>query len=172
MNDEDGGNINSNKTGRKPLPFFLRVVLLPALIGALIMTAILYVPKAGWTTNDVTTSQNLDYPDLQDRRYDSSPLNTVRVIAATASTLPNWKVISKGEDTSVVRIEARAQLFLFTDDITVSVVPIGRNSDASKDSSLVTIRSRSQVGQGDLGANARHIRDLQSAMDDKLPRLE
>ena len=51
---------------------------------------------------------------------------------------------------------------LFTDDLTVTVSPEGNNS-------RVVIRSHSRVGRADLGMNARHIRKLQAAMDDKLP---
>ncbi|MBC7807377.1 MAG: DUF1499 domain-containing protein [Akkermansiaceae bacterium] len=148
--------------------FWVRSILLPALFGALIATALLYVPGAGWRTNDVTTGTHPGYPDLKPRKYDSSPTNTVQFAAAAASGLRNWKVVERDETTGVLRAEVRTAIPFFTDDVTVTVTPTG----ADGDSSLVTIRSRSRVGEGDLGENARHIRALQAAMDEKLPRLK
>jgi len=154
------------KRGGKP-GYILRVVLLPLVIGILISCAILLVPPAGWTTSDITTGNAPGYPDLQVRQYDSSPSNTIQVVAASASLQPNWKV--KGTDTArgTVQIEAHPALPIFTEDMTVTVTPTGPDNDYSQ----VTIRSHSRFGVGDLGANARNIRALQTTMDDKLPRL-
>ncbi len=148
--------------------FWLWSVLLPALTGALITTALLYVPPAGWGSNDVETGAHPGYPDLRPRTYDSSPRNTLQFAAAAANGIRNWKVTKRDEETGKLYAEVRTALPLFTDDVTVTVAPTETDGDAS----LVTIRSRSRVGQGDLGENARHIRALQAAMDDKLPRLD
>lgn len=158
--------VKPEKPTQSKQPFWLRSVLLPALLGALVTTAILYVPPAGWQSNDVTTGAHPGYPDLQPRTYDSSPVNTIRFAAAAASGIRNWKVTKRDESQGMVHVEVRTVLPFFTDDLTVVVTPTG----ADGDSSLVTIRSHSRVGRSDLGENARHIRALQAAMDDKLPR--
>lgn len=160
--------VKPTKTGSEKKRFWLRSIVLPALLGASLTTAIFYVPTAGWLSNDVTTGQHPGYPDLQPRKYDSSPTNTLQFAAAAATNIRNWKVIKRDETKGTVQIEVRTAIPVFTDDLTVLVAPTGANGD----SSLVTIRSKSRVGKGDLGANARHIRALQAAMDDKLPRLE
>lgn len=141
---------------------FLRFVLLPALLGATITGAVLLVPLSGWTTNDVTTGIHMGYPDLQPRIYDASVSNTTQFASAAATRQKGWKVLRTEPEKGNVEVEVPSGPF--TDDLTVTITPEGEGS-------RVVIRSRSRVGIGDLGANARHIRTLQTAMDDKLPRL-
>ncbi|MBC8137449.1 MAG: DUF1499 domain-containing protein [Fibrella sp.] len=160
--------VKPQKSASEKRQFWVRAVILPALIGALAATAILYVPRAGWVSNDVTTGAHPGYPDLQSRKYDSSPSNTLRFASAAASGIRNWKVTNRDETKGTLHAEVRTAIPLFTDDVSVTVTPTGRDND----SSLVTIHSWSRVGRGDLGENARHIRALQAAMDEKLPRLE
>ncbi|HVK04101.1 MAG TPA: DUF1499 domain-containing protein [Armatimonadaceae bacterium] len=140
----------------------IRTVVLPALVGAAITGAVLNVPVAGWTTYDVTTGEHPGYPDLVTRRYDASVENATQFAAAAATRLPRWKVVETRPAAGTMRAEVRRALPVFTDDVTVTIT---RDGDAA----AVRIRSRSRVGLGDLGENARHIRALQRAMDDKLP---
>jgi uncharacterized protein (DUF1499 family) len=134
------------------------------LIGIAAAAAIVLIPRAWLTANDVTTGAAPAYPDLRDRLYDMPPDQTLQVAAAVAGRIPRWKVVSTDRAGGVVHVEIRTALPFFTDDLTVHVHPEGRNS-------RVTIRSRSRVGRGDLGENARHIRALQAAMDSKLPQV-
>ena len=152
---------------KRPLPAFVRLVLLPALLGTALTSAALLVPHAGWTTHDVTTGQSADYPDLQTHDYDASPPNALAVAAAEASRLPGWKAVHRDPVRGTLDAEVRRLGSFFTDDVTVSVTPTGANGDSAR----VSIRSRSRGGGGDLGANARHIRALQAAMDGRLPTL-
>ncbi len=148
--------------------YWVRFFLLPALLSALICAAVLYVPGAGWATNDVATGESNSYPDLLPRRYDSSPENTLTYAAAAASGLRNWKVTRRDADAGKLFVEVRTAIPLFTDDVTVTVTRAGANGDSSQ----VHIRSASRVGRADLGENSRHIRALQTAMDERLPRLD
>jgi uncharacterized protein (DUF1499 family) len=161
-------DVKPEKSAGNKRQFWVRYVVLPALTGALVTTAILYVPPAGWGSNDVTTGAHPGYPDLRPISYDSSPRNTLQFAAAAASSLRNWKVVKRDESEGSLHAEVRTALPLFIDDVTATVTPTGKDGN----SSLVTIRSRSRVGTGDLGENARHIKALQAAMDAKLPRLE
>lgn len=148
----------------------LRAVLLSWAFGiavAAIYVIVRDVPAAGWRINDVTTSATQEYPELQSRVYDSSPENTTVFTAAAAARLPRWKVIQTDTTAYRVRCEVKTPLNLFTDDVTVQITPSGPDGDASK----VQVRSHSRIGRADLGQNAQHIRELQAAMDDKLPRL-
>jgi uncharacterized protein (DUF1499 family) len=161
-------DVKPAKSGGEKRKFWVRSVLLPAIAGALATTALVYIPAAGWGSNDVTTGAHPGYPDLRPIQYDSSPAHTLQFAAAAASMIRNWKVTSRDESAGILLAEVRTAIPVFTDDVTVSVTPAGPDGD----SSLVTIRSRSRVGRADLGENARHIRALQSAMDAKLPRRE
>ena len=134
------------------------------LVGIAAAAAIVLIPRAWLTANDVTTGATPAYPDLRERLYDMPPDQTLQLAAAVASRIPRWKVVSTDRAGRVVHVEIRTAIGLFTDDLTIHVHPEGRNS-------RVTIRSRSRVGRGDLGENARHIRALQTAMDSKLPQV-
>lgn len=132
-----------------------------------VYAAIRYVPAAGWTTSEVTTGASAAYPELQSRLYDSAPLNATLVTAAVATRLPGWKVRRTDTHGYVVEAEAGA-LGLTMDEITVRIEPVGPKGQDSR----VVIRSRTRFGPSDLGRGATHIRDLQAAMDDKLPPLD
>jgi len=126
-----------------------------------------YVPAAGWTTSDVTTGASAGYPDLQPRVYDSSVENTTVLAAAVASRLPRWKVAEKKADPHTVTCTVAEPIGFLIDDVEIHIEPAGPDQRASR----VVIHSHSRRGGGDLGENARHIRALQAAMDDRLPLL-
>ena len=125
------------------------------------------VPAAGWRLHDVTTGVTLEYPALQSRLYDATPGNATVLAAAAASRLAKWKVIRTDITAHRVECEVTTTLGLRTDEVTISITPSGPDENASR----VQIHSRSRLATPDLGENARHIADLQSAMDDKLPRI-
>lgn len=124
-----------------------------------VLAAFVWVPSAGWTTNDVTTGDNT-YPDLTSHKYDAPPAMTATFAAEAATRLLRWKVVKREENR--VDVEVPVPGGLFTDDLTVMVSP-------EENMSRVVIRSHSRVGRADLGMNARHIRLIQAAMDEKLP---
>jgi uncharacterized protein (DUF1499 family) len=137
-----------------------------ALLIGLVVAAVVYVPSAGWTTNDVQTGKHPGYPDIVPHQYDMTIAHTTQFAAEAARRL-GWEV--KRTDPQAGEVEAVVTVFPipFKDDVTVKVV----ESSGGKHSE-VHIHSRSRVGSGDLGENARHIRALQAAMDAKLPRVE
>ncbi len=146
--------------GRRILRTLVSVIIAGGLgtLGAMA----LYVPAPGWTSNDVTTGQHTGYPDLKPHRYDMPPDAVVQYAATVASRLPGWHVIKTDTPGLTIQAEAKTKIPVFTNDVTVTVTPEGETA-------LVNIRSRSRMGGGDLGENARHIRDLQTAMDQRLP---
>jgi uncharacterized protein (DUF1499 family) len=128
-------------------------------MAAAIAAALLLVPRAWWSVNDVTTGQSAAYPGLRPRVYPVAPDVAWEVARETIGRMRRWRVVK--EDRAGLRLEAelRTALLGFTDDITVSV------EEAEGGGSRVMIRSRSRVGKGDLGENARSIRALQREMD-------
>lgn len=148
-----------------PLPrkTVLRAAALAVVLGAAAF-AVWYIPPAGYMTNDVTTGQHSGYPDLQPRRYDLDIAATTLYASEAARRLRGWVVkrTVPGEGVVQAEVGVPALLPVFTDDVTVTITSDG-------DLSRVVIRSHSRLGRGDLGENARHIRALQRAMDERLP---
>ena len=111
--------------------------------------------------NDVTTGQTPEYPDHQPRQYREDPQTVFRAIEAVAARMPGWRITSADAAERVLHASAWVLLTPFTDDVTVRVEPV-------EGGSRVQVRSRSRVGKGDLGVNARRIRAFQRALDREL----
>jgi uncharacterized protein (DUF1499 family) len=99
---------------------------------------------------EVAARQRAAYPDLQPLRLPDSPaLAYSRALSAARSL--RWEVVAA--DAEVGRIEAtdRTLWFGFEDDIVIRVTSVGAGS-------RIDVRSKSRVGGGDVGTNARRIR--------------
>lgn len=122
----------------------------------------------GWTNrrrllvHDITTGENAAYPELRSRVYYAELDRTLTVAEQAIRRLPRWRLVLRDTENDALEAEVRSPLGPFTDDVTVYVLPLGHGQ------TRVIIRSRSRVGQGDLGRNAGHVRQLQQAMDDRL----
>lgn len=129
-----------------------------------IAALVVYLPPAGWTTNDVTTGKHPGYPDIVTHHYDMSVDHTTTFAAEAIRRIPGGHVKSLDAVHGQVTGEATVLGTPFIDDVTITVTPEGSHS-------AVEIRSHSRVGKGDLGVNATRIRAIQALMDDKLPRI-
>jgi len=114
----------------------------------------LWRPRLAWAReNDITTS-SASYPELAPQRFQAPPDRVFEAIRGAAAEIPRWRVVRSDPGERRVEVEVRTALFGFVDDLTAWVEP-------AEGGSRVMIRSRSRVGRGDLGENARHIRALQ-----------
>ena len=75
-----------------------------------------------------------------------------RTILAASSL--GWQVASHDSDNQNAHFVVYSPIFLFKDDVYVQIGFIDMNK------STLTVKSVSQVGKADLGANAGHIREL------------
>jgi uncharacterized protein (DUF1499 family) len=97
-------------------------------------------------------AQHAAYPDVEPIMLASPPDRAFAAALAVARDL-GWNIVA--EDAAAGRIEATATTpwFGFRDDVVIRIAPEGAGS-------RVDIRSLSRVGKGDLGTNARRIRDF------------
>ena len=102
---------------------------------------------------DVTVQQRRAYPDIQPLILRSSTAETFDRARAVVGDL-GWELV--GEDRSMGRIEAVDTTFWFgfKDDVVIRITP------GAGDGSRVDVRSKSRVGLGDLGTNARRVREF------------
>jgi len=112
--------------------------------------------------NDVTTGQTPEYPDLQPRAYNFSRDRVFYAVLECIEADDRMTPVSSDLATGVVQAEAQTLSRTFTDDLTVRVEP---NGDGG---AIVFVRSRSRVGRADFGQNARTIRRLFAALDERL----
>ncbi len=113
-----------------------------------------------FTVNDITTGESAAYPTLRSRVYYADISRVMAAAEKALTRLPGWEMLTRDAENDI--LEAAASSGLATDDVTAYFFDLGHGQ------TRVTLRSRSRAGFGDLGRNAAHIRQLQSAMDDRL----
>ena len=97
------------------------------------------------------------YPDLAPIRVSSEPARALALAEQTARHL-GWEVVTVDSAAGTLLARETSKLFRFVDDVIVRVQP------APGGGSIVDVRSKSRVGQGDLGANAARIRHFAEAL--------
>jgi hypothetical protein len=102
------------------------------------------------------------FPELRPRVYALSGPEVYRSAVDAVADL-GWDL--RSSDPEGLRIEAvvTTRLFRFKDDVVLRIEP-------SAQTSTVYCSSRSQIGRGDLAANARHILDLYERLEVRLAR--
>ena len=94
--------------------------------------------------------QKTGYPDIAPIQLALPPDQAFAKAKAVAEKMPGWQVTNADLESGRIEATATSRLFHFVDDIVIRVRP-----DAG--GSRVDMRSRSRVGQSDLGANAARI---------------
>lgn len=111
------------------------------------------------TRNVAETTPRAEDPRLRTRSYALSRDTVWSTVHQLAATQPGWTVIRTDPAEGVLEAEARTRLLKFVDDVTIRVQP------ASGQRFSVDLVSRSRVGKGDLGTNARRIGRFLAALD-------
>jgi uncharacterized protein (DUF1499 family) len=100
--------------------------------------------------------QRAAYPDIVSLEIDAPPdqvFDRAREIALGLG----FEIVAEHRDAGILEAQDVSSMFRFVDDVVVRIRP-------RPGGSVLDVRSRSRVGQGDLGANAERIRKLQQAM--------
>lgn len=113
--------------------------------------------------NDVETGKTPEYPDVQPQQFRAPRERIIEAAERAAGSLRGWTVTNVDHDAGVVTAVRTTRLFRFRDDITIRVEP-----GSSDEQFVVNVRSKSRVGKGDFGQNARNIRELQAALSEQL----
>lgn len=126
-----------------------------ALLGALVVLRI--AAAFVWPTiNDVRTGATPEYPELRAQRFEQPYERVFAIALATAMNL-ELEVTSQSAQRGTIAAVATTPVFRFKDDVTIEVQRDGEGT-------LVNMRSKSRIGKGDFGANARRIRAFQAAL--------
>ncbi len=110
--------------------------------------------------NDVATGETPQYPDIQPQRFNHPPEKVLQAAAGAVGSLDHWTIESQTDDE--LHAIRTTRLLRFKDDIWLRVSQTGDGW------TQVWIRSKSRVGKGDFGQNARNIRELQDALSARL----
>ena len=121
-----------------------------------------WINRRWFLVNDITTGENAEYPELRSRVYYADPADALSAAGQAIRSMRHWRVVHVDDENGALDAEVETTVGKFLDDVTLYIQPHGIGQIR------VVIRSRSRQGRGDLGQNAQHIRDLQSAMDARL----
>ncbi|MDO8292442.1 MAG: DUF1499 domain-containing protein [Gallionella sp.] len=127
------------------------VLLLAVLIGLMVVAAVIWP-----TLNDVKTGETPEYADLRPQQF-KQPYERVFDAALATTQALGWEVTARDRDQGEIRAVATTRVFRFKDDVTIT---IGREGEGV----VVNVRSHSRIGKGDLGTNARRIRQFQAEL--------
>lgn len=110
----------------------------------------------GLLNNDVTAGDCWYYPDLTPETVQGPREDILRRIEqAIENGGSNWELQSTDPDSGTVRAVVETPVFGFRDDVSVRLEPApGDEPNRWK----IIARSRSRVGLGDFGKNARNLR--------------
>jgi len=96
------------------------------------------------------------YPDIQTLVFLDTPAVVFDEALATAASM-GWEIIASDIDTGRIEATATTPFVGFKDDVVIRV-------RAKDDQTLVDIRSKSRFGKGDMGVNAKRIREYRDKL--------
>jgi len=118
-----------------------------------------YPVSAAYGGEATAKAQRTGYPDIAPIMRKESPANAFAKALAVARDM-GWTIVASDEQTGRIEATATTPWFGFKDDVVIRVSP-------TPDGSRVDIRSHSRVGRGDIGANARRVRDFTARLNSR-----
>lgn len=106
--------------------------------------------KVGYPGEQFAKQQRSAYPDIQPIVLAASPKDAFDRAVRAAEAM-GWEVVGRDARAGTLEAVDTTRWFGFKDDIAIRVRPEGAGS-------RIDVRSKSRVGRGDLGTNARRIR--------------
>jgi uncharacterized protein (DUF1499 family) len=109
--------------------------------------------------NDVRTGETPEYPDIQPQYLPAPPAQVYKAALELAQGF-GWEILEKDPASGRIEAVATTRFMRFKDDISIRIQAAGQGG------SRVDMHSRSRVGRGDLGTNARRIRAFQESLQE------
>lgn len=89
------------------------------------------------------------------------PVSPARLFEATQATLQKTGATSSEATPGAYRIDAVYQIFVFSDDVAVAILPHGEGV-------ALHIRSASRIGRGDWSVNARRVAKILKTLETEI----
>lgn len=139
------------------------------IIGVLLVlfaVIIFIVARVFYPDNVAETTLEGGKKNLKTRFYKAdleTAKKSVKEVISTLSTYgEKWKVVEDSESEDIYSIKTEVPVVMFTDDLEIKIQKADNLHEIRID-----VISKSRVGQSDFGENARHVRQLLSALDKK-----
>ncbi len=118
----------------------------------------------GLNRNWATLSSEATDPGLTALVVPLAPEAAVRGAAEVIPGLTRWAVVGSDPAAGTLHATHTTRLWRFVDDVQLSFAPDPERPGWTR----ITGRSQSRVGKGDLGQNARNLRELRAALAGRL----
>ncbi len=118
------------------------------------------------TTNTAHTADDHIFPELRTPVFNTGPDELYLAVQSSAIEL-GWPIEDSNDVEWTMRLMVRTPVLLFRDDITLQIIP---NVDLS--TSALEIKSHSRVGGADFAANAGHIQQLISTVNERYEQVQ
>jgi uncharacterized protein (DUF1499 family) len=136
-------------------------VIAGSVVALVLLASSPFILRLVWPRiNDVKTGATPEYPDIKPQRF-NQPFDKVFEASTSAAQAMGWDIRETDRGQGIIEAIATTPVLKFKDDVTVTVTREG-------DSTIVNVRSKSRVGKGDLGVNARRIRAFQADLAKRL----
>jgi uncharacterized protein DUF1499 len=139
-------------------------IIAGSVIALVLLASSPFVLRFIWPrVNEVKTGATPEYPDIQAQRF-NRPFDKVFDAATDTAQAMGWEMRETDRNQGIIEAIALPPLlkfFKFKDEVTVTITREG-------DSTIVNVRSKSHLGKGDMGINARRIRAFQAELAKRL----
>lgn len=112
-------------------------------------------PKANYTYDiKMQSKQEEGYEDIHPLPLKGEPIELIKKIISIITTNTQWEIVSVNEHQFRIESVATTKVLRFKDDIVLELRP--------QEGEIVELhmRSKSRLGKGDLGANAKRIKSF------------
>jgi len=109
----------------------------------------------------VAVVQKKAYPDIKADGELERPAVLFWHAFETAKRMSGWNIVSFDEKTGMIEASVTSPWFGLTSDVAIRVKPAGRIG------ARLDIRSKSRIGENDMGMNAQIVRDFLKAVEGK-----
>lgn len=131
-------------------------LLFAMLLGGLLISSLIW-PRI----NDVKTGETPEYPELQPQYFSVAAYKAFDAALATARDF-GWEILREDRQAGEIKAVETTRVLRFKDDVTITIKPsVGENC-------TVYVHSRSRMGKGDFGTNARRILRFQAELAKRL----
>jgi uncharacterized protein (DUF1499 family) len=139
-----------------------RLFIGSATIVGLLITAMLVAASIWPVLNDVKTGETPEYPEIQPLYYTADPRRVFDESVSSVKELERWELVKSDVATRKIEATSTTRVFKFVDDVTITVQPV------TEFVTRVDVHSRSRVGKGDFGQNARNIEAFYGELEERL----
>lgn len=137
--------------------FHISLVVLGLIIAGVVAVSMIWP-----VLNEVETGKTAEYADVVPQYYSTDPQRVFDEVRGGVTALNRWELIKDDRPTWTVQAERSTRTMGFVDDIEIRVEPV------TEFATRVNVKSKSRVGKGDFGQNARNIQEFFVELDRRL----